>query len=243
MNKKLKDIAKEYLSEIGQETPHTIRRVISAGIKVIDIMHYAATGVPKTDYFPVTANKQVLIPDDLVKLIEVYVMYNGVKSLLTESGDLGAIRTVDNCGTNELQTPLTTGVNLGTTTHYNKNGENIGRYYGMSGAGGTGHYFIDLENKVIQLGANLPYSQVMLSYISNPERINGNFMVDPMMEECLLAGIHWVTNRFKVSTGMAREMEINFENKRAEYVAMLQPAITKQGAISLARSGRKQSKF
>ena len=38
-------------------------------------------------------------------------------------------------------------------------------------------------------------------------------------------------------------LELDFDAQKRAYIEKLQPALTKQTAISLARSGQKQSKF
>jgi hypothetical protein len=248
--KPLLDVVKQYLLEKGEETPHLTRRALNAAIQVVKMLHWDVDGVPITDLFTLTSNKQILIPDDMVKVIEVYTTASGSKVTLTPSADLALLRTTDDCGNITLtQTdgvPSSAITNYPSTIHYNNHGENIGRYYGVNSSS-IGSYVIDDEKGVIQIDPNSPFTKLYITYLSDVSRVNGKFLVDPMAEECLLAGIRWVMNRGKsnrvIGYNEKKGLELDFDAQRRAYIEKLQPALTKQTAISLARSGQKQSKF
>lgn len=245
--KPLLDVVKQYLIEQGKETPHDVRVTLNAAIQVVKMLHWDADGIPKTKLFQISANKQIVMPDDLVKVIEIYTTSSGYKVCLTQSGDLSLLRSTDDCGNEVLDTNTTYGgVGSYSTTHYNNHGENIGRYYGV-GSSSIGWYVIDDEHGVIQIDPNSSFSALYMTYLSDISRVNGKFLVDPMAEECILAGIEWVLRRRKpsrlVSPNEKKALEVNFNNQVQAYIEKLQPAVTKQSAISLSRSGQKQSKF
>lgn len=244
----ISDIVKQYLNESGRgDSPHKMRGALRDAINVLREIHYDVNGVPTTIPVTMNANNQIIIPDELVKVVEIFRKSGETKVLLTESGDLSLRR-------NSINNPDDGNPNFNgggalavvePSSHLNKLGQNIGGYYGLGGDNPTNTYVIDWENAVIQISPNIENSGLYMTYMTDPQQVNGKFMVDPMMREVLIAGIGWyqIRNRTYVPANLKQYSEKKFYDKLDAYSARLQPALTKQSLISLGRNNVKRAKF
>jgi hypothetical protein len=167
------------------------------GMRGLTDLNYDIAAQPKTVRLPVLANKTVPFPADLLSWSKIGLL-NSEGEVVTLKINTGLTTFRDN-NPNRLE-DLTANVNSSVGTlaysayylnYYYNNG-----YYNLFGVGGGliqyGECRVDDKNRVIVLPPDFNYQNIIVEYISAPER-DEDFTVPLALQEALIAFIEWKT--------------------------------------------------
>ncbi len=184
----------------------------------LESMHFNISAEPKTLRLPVNANMTVNFPDDYIQWCKI--------GILNSTGELITLRINNSLTTFKDDYPqrlslLTADVDssIGTgslTEAYLNywNGIGYAPLYGIGkGIQNFGECRVDEKNNLIVLGTDFKYSEVIVEYISCPERDN-DYKVDRRLREPLIAFIAW---KFRLDT------DTNYYARLTESRRMIQP--------------------
>jgi hypothetical protein len=156
------------------------------------LLTQAIAAEPKTVRLPVEANKTVVLPDDYVAWTKIGVLNSQgevsslkINKALTKFRSTSADRLTKIEG--EIPTELVTG---GLYYNFNDNGD-FCHLFGVGGGLVThGECNVDDRHGVIILHPEFSYSDILLEYISNPER-DSDYYVEGCLQEAIIAFIEW----------------------------------------------------
>lgn len=164
----------------------------------LENMHFNISAEPKTLRLPVEANQTVLMPPDYVSWVKIGLLNNnGEVSTLKVNNSLTTFRD-SNPNRLSLLTPNITDTWIGNQFapyfNYFANGE-FQTLFGIGQAGlqQYGECRVDELNNLIILSPNFQYSDIILEYISCPEK-DADYLVDIRLREALIAFIAWKCN-------------------------------------------------
>lgn len=218
--RKLDQIVRETMIELGLESEHQYRRLYQIGVNGWREMHYDDIGEVKIVRLPVdTTMYTVDLPIDYINMVNIGIVdLNGVFRALGSEKNLALPRSVDDCGddTITLQQNLNTGQAVsalsggafyfsgyhsdGLSENF-RNGELIGRMYGIGGGNNMfGAYRIDQENSRIQLNSSFSYSTVVLEYIADPMAGDDEVKVHEFAADSIRCYILWRYSLAKTGT-------------------------------------------
>lgn len=165
------------------------------GMRGLVELNYDIAAQPKTVRLPVLANKTVPFPADLLSWTKI--------GLLNSHGEVvtikvnNALTTFRDTNPNRLE-DLTPNVNnsVGSLAYapfylnyYYNNG-----YYNLFGVGGGliqyGECNVDERNRIILMPSEFKYQNIILEYISSPEKDN-DFTVPLALQEAVISFIAW----------------------------------------------------
>jgi len=161
----------------------------------LELMHYNISAEPKTVRLPVEANQTVIFPPDYVAWVKIGILNNnGEVSTLKVNNSLTTFR--DN-NPNRLSR-LTPDINdtwVGNPNAPYFNYFNNGWFQTLFGVGQAGliqygECRVDENNNVIILSPTFQYPDIILEYISSPEKDN-DYLVDVRLREALVTFIAW----------------------------------------------------
>jgi hypothetical protein len=181
-------------------------------------MHFNTTAEPKTVRLPVAANKVVYFPADYVAWVKIGLLNNnGEVSTLKVNNALTTFRDNNPNRISQLSADINDGW-IGNMDAPYFNYFNNGMYETFFGVGNAGLVTfgdcrVDEKNNVIVLSPNFQYPDLIVEYISCPEKC-GDYMVDVRLREALITFIAW---KFKLDT---RE---NFYAAQVEARRMIKP--------------------
>jgi len=180
--------------EFGENSPHKQARYLQYGISGLREFWLDVNGVAKMVLLSVNANGTVDLPEDFIAIIKIAVC--GADGNLHHLGVNNNMCPIshDDCG-EEKKTVGTTGGDWGcvnTDNDHFRNGENVGRYFGIGGGNNiNGYYKIDKKNHIIIL-QHFAGDSVYLEYLGDMERnSDGMFEVHPYLYEAIKAFIFW----------------------------------------------------
>lgn len=166
-------------------------------------MHFEILAEPVTKRLPVNANKTVYFPPDYLSWTKIGIM--------NEKGEVCTLKVNDALSTfkdnNPNRLPVIPNVNNAVPTmvgsplylNYYYNGV-YQNYYGLRGGLiQFGECKVDEENKVIVLNPEFRYANILLEYISSPQK-NDDYTIPIYAQEAVIAFIKWKTKQ-----GNARE--------------------------------------
>lgn len=198
----LKDIANELHIEKGKFNKDTKYPVILQHlINGYRDMWYDVSGLPSYKIVDVDSNMSADIPPDMIKHIMIGVVTSsGEIQTLRENGRLAGNISTDSCG--NPKSPTSQKLNYSpdyggqfynySGAHY-RNGEVIGRFYGLGGENTNGDYRIDKKAGKIYFSGNATTRQVVIMYLADISKINGSFMVHPWLRDPLKAYYRWMS--------------------------------------------------
>jgi hypothetical protein len=161
----------------------------------LEAMHFNISAEPKTVRLPINGNMTVTLPSDYVSWVKIGLINNlGEVSTLRINNALTTFR--DN-NPNRLEL-LTADVNSGwagsNSVYPFINYYNNGSYIPLFGIGNALIQFdecrVDEKNNVIVLPPNYKYDDLLLEYISCPEK-DEDYVVDRRLREALITFIAW----------------------------------------------------
>lgn len=166
------------------------------------VMGYAASWEPLTVRLPVNGNLTVTIPSDKMMWSKIGVMNN--------NGEISALKINPQLSTFRDNNPqrledITPDVNnvLGLSNlpyfvnYYGGNGYYNAPLFGLgNGLIQYSECRVDEKNNVIVLPPSYPFPDIMLEYISCPEK-NDDYQIETCLQEALIAFIAW---KFKLNS-------------------------------------------
>lgn len=220
---KLSAVVREHLIESGK-TENEFFRHLQYGISILRECHMDFSGIPITEVLEVNPNMTVNLPLGYINYIKIATVdARGFIHALGLNRNMSLVTTYDECGSPITQAKLqqiqqninNQGEGGGAivpadfVTAYEgfadnwRNGELMGRFFGIGGGNNSwGYYRIDEQNGVIKLqGVVSPV--IVLEYIADLSRVNGDFEVHPFLIECLKNGMYWksLKNNLRVGLG------------------------------------------
>lgn len=216
MAQKLDSIIREALIENGHSTPHQYLRYLQYAIDTLKDLHLDVTGVAKFIAIPINSNGTADLPPDYISELGVYIC--GTDGNLHPLGRNRKMcpPSVDDCGDTLANSGTGTGIFASNDNDHYKNGENLGRYFGIGGGQNAhGYYDIDETNGFIKL-QSFSGSSIWLEYLADLERnANGEYEVSPYIEEAIKAGIFWRSVR-RNSQKSGQEKQMAFADYKME---------------------------
>lgn len=191
----LDSIVREYLVMKGNDSEHEYPRALQAAIRTLKDLTYDVTGVPKVEVLAVEDGGRATLPEDVIRVIRM--------GFASESGRFVEIFVDNTLIVNLDQTVIAPNIGtpinptLGDTTGMFRNGQVIGRQYGNVG-GGVYSYRMDWDRGVAEFSSNVS-GQVVLEYLADPNRVNGQYLVHPFLVDAIQDGIAWRMGKFKRS--------------------------------------------
>lgn len=200
----LEKVVRELLIETGR-TEHRFFQALQLGISCLRELEFDVTGSPVIKELDVTDLDTVNLPDDYLNYIRIG--FNDKYGNFNELGrnkKISLNRTLNDCGTavkNKISDSSTDYIDNATfsgseygSVHY-RNNENIGRYYGLGGGGNAnGSFKIDKNYQQIQLDCYTGGKTIILEYLADPNKTNGEFDIHPFAVETVKAWIDWKLN-------------------------------------------------
>ena len=158
-------------------------------------LNYEFGAEPKTVRLPVNPNKTVPFPSDLLSWTKIGLLNeNGemvtlkINNGLTTFRDTNPDRLADLTGNINNSVSALTGTPLYLNYYY------MNSYYNLFGLGNGlmqyGDCRVDDANSVIVLSPHFRYENIMLEYISSPQK-QEDYIVETSMQEALIAFIEW----------------------------------------------------
>ncbi len=205
----LDQVVRELMIESGEANENKYARYLQHGISGLREFNFDLdannNGSPTCVYLPINDNLTVDLPADYINYVRIATIdANGQIHSLGLNNNMAFNNAVDSCGDPiAAPTPSTTNGNQaasfvgGTWDGYAdnwRNGEMLGRMYGIGGgASAVGYFRIDRAKGQIQLGG-INQTSLFLEYLSDLSLVDGEYFVHPYAVECLKAYIFWKTN-------------------------------------------------
>lgn len=193
----IKEIISEFLDETQKSMGDFDRAWIFA-FRGLELMNFTTQAEPKTVRLPVQGNKTVILPSDYVTWTKIGILdeYNQIIPLVINKS-LTLFRDLMPDRESYLTPDICTYI-FGFPYFFNYYFDN--NYYNLNilGLGSPiyGECRVDETNNIIVLDPHFRYKQVMLEYMSTPEK-DGDYMVDRRLREALIAFIAW---KFKMGS-------------------------------------------
>lgn len=194
------DIIKELMIEIGEVNTNNYVRYLQVAYSGLRELQMDVSGSPKVALLQVNSINTAPLPSDFINYLRI-----GVCDQLGNISDLGLNDSIcfnhsfDKCGNPSVNAPSQVPALQGFITMYPgyadnwRNGEMMGRFFGVGGGNNwNGNYRFDYQNNVIQFN-NLPFgtTEVVLEYVADVSKIDGQYQVHPFIVECLKNWIAW----------------------------------------------------
>lgn len=208
----------EYLISAGYEGRQNYPRLLTIAIRGLKEIHYDVTGATVWSRLELDENQRLCIPQNAIKLI-AFFMPSGdglvpiAKDTQSSRSTLDGSGSVHNTQVSGDQDIFNKGYMWADTGSYDavakywQNGQFKGGVY--SGGGGNPYTYVinDALGKV-EFSSNVP-RYVIAQYLSDPNQVNGKYVVHPMVADAILQYIWYADNRFKqsVSEGAKAEMQ------------------------------------
>lgn len=222
--KTLDEIVRGFMVKQGiEQEEHKYQRYLFLALEGLRDMHYDVSGVPKFAELDVDdTSMSADLPVDYIQYTRVYYV-DGKGNIVdfTRNEDLqgadyqcGTYISPTSNGDQELSYGIGGfGVQEYISTHY-RNGENIGRFFGLGNSPVT-TYKIDDRRGVVQLGGRVPH-KVFIEYIASPDMQGANYVVHPYIAEPIEFYISWQNVAFKdtVSENIKKKKETDYVNKK-----------------------------
>jgi hypothetical protein len=153
------------------------------------LLNQSIAAEPKTVRLPVEANKTVSLPDDYVAWSKIGVVNN--KGEIVSLKVNNALTKFRSNSEDRLTQIVGSAPSVGISDDiYNNSGE-MCHLFGVGGGLITyGECRLDEKNGVIILNPEFEYSDIVVEYISNPER-DSDYYVEGCLQEALIGFIEW----------------------------------------------------
>lgn len=208
------DLCKEMLIEVGDSTPHKIARYIQYGISGLREFSLDFSGQTiKIKELTINSNGTADLPAD-------FISYRRIATCDKDGNlhDLGwnpdmCYLAPDDCGALTGATDSDGTTIFGYSDNDFRNGEIMGRQFGLGGGNNTrGYYKIDQTNGFIVL-QNYTGTSLWLEYVADLERnSNGEFECHPYIISSLKAFIRWQKEVNSTSTYSANREQMAYQN-------------------------------
>jgi hypothetical protein len=221
--RKLDEIVREFyierlhMSQLDNRYPMFLQMAVS-GLKDL---HMDIKTVVTEAVLDINDNDTVDLPSNFIDYLVIGVIDGGRIASIGENRNI-APRSLDDCG--NLVTSITDDVEYSfigiNSSHYTKDGQFNGRYYGAGGGGAAfGNYKIYKDRGYISL-SGVTSEAIVMRYYATLEQLDGNFMVDEYFTEALKDWMWWkyVQNQrsYDMGTKQMAEVSYNKQKKKAE---------------------------
>ena len=194
----LKKVVEEYMVEsLGESTLHKYPRILQIAISGIREFNNDVQGVIKTEIFEVSENDTITLPEDFIdyRVIGVCGDNGSIQSLGINDKMCPPLK--DDCGNitgvakNDDNIPFVNSDSYYYQGSYVRNGEIIGRQFGKGGGQNRwGYYRVWPERGYITL-QNYNGGEIVMEYLADIDRVDGNYKVHPFLTEALKSWIYW----------------------------------------------------
>lgn len=245
IGEKLDTVIRELLVEQGKNTEHEYFRYLTLSLSALRNLNLDVSGTPTAVILPVNDNLTVGLPEDYIKYIRIALCdTNGRCHHLAYDDKMCFLRDPDDCGDhvrgNTDSNADSVTIVQGTHT---RNGELMGRYFGIGGGGNqNGYYRIDEENGMITLNSTFSGTEIYMEYLADVKSINGEHVVHPYLIEAVKSWIIWKIKEHGRSYGESereRAKQAYFREKRTARSRF--KSFTKEEALQTIRKAFKQS--
>lgn len=190
---KLDDIVREFILSTGSDSLHQYPIFLQHAIRGLKNCDYDVSGVPRCVQLTLSSTNSATLPADFVKAIKFGHVDSGGRMIEIYKDD-----TIIPNPDSEVSTNGTNGI----VNSYNeppsnlfRNGEFIGRQYGHEG-GSIYSLNINYEAGTVSFSSNVK-APVYVIYISDPKKVNGEYLVHPFLVEPVMRYIYYASIRFK----------------------------------------------
>ena len=171
----LDEIIKSLLIQEGETTEHKYMQYLDVAIRGLKELSFDILQQVKTETLTVNDNLTVDLPKDYVNYTRIgQCQSNGRIQTLGYDEYLCIQNKIDCCGAPDAHDFSGEGSASGGGS---RNGELTGGWYGRSGGYRDGYYRIDRERNQIALSSELAGESIVLEYISDSSRVNGDMKV------------------------------------------------------------------
>lgn len=190
--KKLIEVVQEYKLRSGRTNELNIRQLAISGYRNLNMIAFGNLTV-KVAYLPISSLDTVEMPSDYVNYTKVGVVYGNTIWTLTTNNKLLGPKNIQECAVPIQQALTSQDVEVDGTwsfvPHINKNGEFVGRMYGLGGGWNSKGYFKeDRPNRQFILDG-ITASEIVLEYTS--DMVGMDTYVPQEGFEALIAWLDW----------------------------------------------------
>lgn len=190
----LDEITNFYLDQ-HQRPQSQYRRVSTIGIRGFGIFWRDSTGMSSTITLPVLANKTSVMPSDLQTIIQIGILnQKGEFASLTLDSNL-SLGDSTNSGRTSQQVTDTVVTNEDIIFSYQDTLLNVpSQSFELLGVGSTGvigYYRPNWQSRAFVYDFKFHPTEVILEYIGLPETNDGDYFVDDIFLEAMIAYIAW----------------------------------------------------
>ena len=222
--RKLDEVIREfYIERLGaSQIDDRYPMFLQIAITGLRDLNYDIKTFVNTDVLPVNNNSTVTLPPDYVDYVVIGVVNNGQISSLGLNQNQSPVAK-DSCGDPTQSIPQETEGYFSTynSTSWTKDGQYKGREFGYGGGGNSnGTYKVYKNLGYISL-QGFSGDSIVLRYITNLQKVNGNFMVDEYLVEAVKDFIWWTYVRSKRSYDMGTKQMADNDYKRTKKQALI----------------------
>lgn len=205
----LKQIVSYTLDETNESMGSFDRAWVLAFRGLVDML-FDVTAEPITVRLPVDGNKTVRFPSDYLSWIKIGILNNnGEVSTLKINNALTTYKDNNPNRISQLTADVENGFQNLVTNPFYLNYFYNGTYQPLFGVGGGlityGDCRVDDANNIIVLEPNFQYDQIILEYISSPQK-NGDYTVPIVCQEAIIAFIKWKSKQGSYQEYMAEKI-------------------------------------
>lgn len=198
----LKDIVNELLIELGEGQSNKYARFYQLGVACLREQNMDLSGVPQVAQLTINSNDTVDLPCGFINYTRIALCgRDGQLHSLGRNDNLCLDKMYDDCGnpiSHESSTGQDTTLSGGIiSTDYLddniRNGELMGRFFGIGGGNNAnGYYRFDMNSSQILL-SSFPAgtSYIVLEYLTDIEASGDDFVVHPFLIETVKNWMYW----------------------------------------------------
>lgn len=223
MSYTLSNIVNELLIELGEGSANKFARLYQLGTSCLREQNMDLSGIPKVVDLIVNDNDTADLPSDYLNYTRIALCgKDGKLHSLGRNDNLCLDKTYDACGnpadmnnsgTRYVTSQATTIAGIWWSSDYLddniRNGEMLGRFFGIGGGNNAnGYYRFDLNNGQILFGS-LPSGtkKVVLEYLADIDAAEGDFIVHPFLIDTVKNYIFWkLISRDRTRNGNEKQM-------------------------------------
>jgi hypothetical protein len=198
----LDEVVREYIISEGRDSMHKYPQYLQFAIRGLKELQYDVYGVPKVEVLTVDTLSSVTLPQDVIRVIRMGFV-DGTGRFVEIYSDNTLVVDAEgnyNCSTGNNETPTVNASGQPLYFTYDdlqnvfRNGQVVGRQYGNAG-GGVYSYRVDETRGTIQFSSNVS-GQIVLEYLADPNKVNGQFLIHPFLIEPVMAFIYYASMRY-----------------------------------------------
>lgn len=222
----LTEIIQEYKDERQEMSDVNEPLYMRLALQALRDLSYSGFSKAKYVQKEVNSNLTVDIPDDSVKIIDVFAQYGNQFYPLVYKKNIRFQK--NDCGDAQLQQAGTVGNSyysgIGNTfpQHF-KNGESIGARYGIGGRSYFGEYTINEEDDRIELlTTGTSFSVLVIEYLPSVSDDDGEYYAPEFCREAIKNYIDWKLNQRRRGVSVGEKDYLKTEYYSAKHEAKKQ---------------------